>query len=107
MVEAEIEALEHKGYSFAETAYQKTRHDGKIKVFEALRALTENRTDEWSPSNVEDVNSVYFVWELEDYDLDDVIMTMEEEDLSFVEAYHQLLHLEETIKETEREREDY
>lgn len=53
------------------------------------------------------MNSVYFVWELEDHDLDDVIITMEVEEISFVEAYHQLLHLEEAIKETEREREDY
>ena len=45
--------------------------------------------------------------ELEDHNLDDVIITMEVEEISFIEAYHQMLHLEEAIKETEREREDY
>lgn len=53
------------------------------------------------------MNNVNFVWELEDHDLDDIIITMEVEEISFVEAYRQLLHLEEAIKETEREREDY
>lgn len=40
------------------------------------------------------MNSVYFIWELEDHDLDDIIITMEVEEIYFVEAYRQLLHLE-------------
>lgn len=108
-VNAEIEYNESgkTGNATLEVARQKSYFEGKLKVLEALYLLVEEEPTSWNPADVEDMNSVRFVWELEDYDLDDVIMTMEEEGLSFVEAYRQLLHLEETIKETEREREDY
>lgn len=108
-VNAEIEYNENgnTGNATTEIARQKSYFEGKLKVLDALYLLVEDEPNSWSPADVEDMNSVRFVWELEDHDLDDVIMTMEEEDLSFVEAYRQLLHFEEAIKETEREREDY
>lgn len=108
-VNAEIEYNENgnTGNATMEIARQKSYFEGKLKVLDALYLLVEDEPNSWSPTDVEDMNSVHFVWELEDHDLDDVIVTMKDEDLSFVEAYRQLLHLEETIKETEREREDY
>lgn len=108
-VNTEIEYNEsgNTGNATMEIARQKSYFEGKLKVLDALYLLVEDKPNSWSPTDVEDMNSIYFVWELEDHDLDDVIIEMEEEEISFVEAYRQLLHLEETIKETEREREDY
>lgn len=108
-VNAEIEYNENSntGNATMEIARQKSYFEGKLKVLNALYLLVEDEPNSWSPTDVEDMNSVYFVWELEDHNLDDVIITMEVEEISFIEAYHQLLHLEEAIKETEREREDY